>query len=89
MTTIARIGPCRVCFCSQDRREPPHVHAERDAHTAKFWLEPVELASNIGFRPRELGDIRRLVLDHADEFLEAWRENFPAQARRAGRRPAR
>ena len=49
MPTIARIGPYRIYFYSQDRREPPHVHIDRDAHTAKFWLAPVELAYNIGF----------------------------------------
>ncbi len=78
MPTIARIGPYRVYFYSQDRREPPHVHVDRDAYTAKFWLTPVALAYNIGFRPKELRDIRRLVLERATEFLEAWNENFPA-----------
>ena len=78
MPTIARIGPYRIYFYSQDRREPPHVHVDRDAHTAKCWLAPVELAYNIGFRPKELRDIRRLVLERATEFLEAWHDNFPA-----------
>ncbi|MCK6486466.1 MAG: DUF4160 domain-containing protein [Phycisphaerae bacterium] len=54
MPTIARIGPYRIYFYSHDRREPPHVHVDRDAYTAKFWLTPVELAwCNIGFRPKE------------------------------------
>ena len=78
MPTIARIGPYRIYLYSQDRREPPHVHIDRDAHTAKFWLAPAELAYNIGFRPKELRDIRRLVLERATEFLEAWHDNFPA-----------
>jgi len=78
MPTIARIGPYRIYFYSQDRREPPHVHVDRDAHTAKFWLVPVELDYNIGFRPKELRDVRRLVLEQASEFLEDWYENFPA-----------
>ena len=78
MPTIERIGPYRIYFYSQDRREPPHVHVDRDAHTTKFWLTPVELAYNIGFRPKELRDVRRLVLEGATEFLEAWHDNFPA-----------
>ena len=77
MPTIARIGPYRIYFYSHDRREPPHVHVDRDALTAKFWLTPVALAYNIGFRPRELRDIRRLVIEHVAEFVEAWRANFP------------
>jgi hypothetical protein len=53
---------------------------DRDAYTAKFWLAPVELAYNIGFRPKELRDIRRMVMEHAPEFLEAWHDNFPPEA---------
>ena len=77
MPTIARIGPYRIYFYSQDRREPPHVHIDRDAHTAKLWLGPVELAHNIGFRAKELRDVRRVVIEHTTEFLEAWHDNFP------------
>ncbi|MFO0840392.1 MAG: DUF4160 domain-containing protein [Phycisphaerae bacterium] len=54
MPTIARIGPYRIYFYSQDRREPPHVHMDRDARMAKSWLTPVALAYNIGYRPKEL-----------------------------------
>lgn len=78
MPTIARIGPYRVYFYSHDRVEPAHVHVDRDTCTAKFWLSPVESAYNLGFRPKELRDIRRLVIEHATEFLEAWNANFPA-----------
>jgi hypothetical protein len=78
MPTIARIGPYRVYFYSHDRGEPAHVHVDRDAWTAKFWLMPVALAYNIGFRPKELRDIRRLVMEHVSEFLEVWNDHFPA-----------
>ncbi len=53
----------------------------RDAYTAKFWLAPVELAYNTGFRPKELRDIRRMVMEDAAEFLEAWHDNFPPRSR--------
>lgn len=78
MPTIARIGPCRIYFYSHDMSEPPHVHVDRDEHTAKFWLTPVALARNIGFRARELRQIHRMILERADEFLEAWNEFFGA-----------
>jgi hypothetical protein len=80
MPTIARIGPCRIYFYSHDRGEPAHVHVDRDACTAKSWLTPVAPAYTIGFRPKELRDISSLVSEHASEFLEAWNDNFPAQA---------
>ena len=76
MPTIARIGPYRVYFYSHDMQEPPHVHVDRDENTAKFWLTPVALARNIGFRPKELRDIQRIVVEHAAEFTEAWHDYF-------------
>jgi hypothetical protein len=51
---------------------------DRDDSTAKFWLAPVTLAYNIGFRAKELRDIRRLVSEHAAEFLEVWNDKFGA-----------
>ncbi|MBX3094826.1 MAG: DUF4160 domain-containing protein [Cryobacterium sp.] len=47
--TVARIGALRF-FYSLENREPPHVHVERGNCTAKFWLSPVRLSSNKGFR---------------------------------------
>jgi len=76
MPTIARIGPYRIYFYSHDRAEPPHVHVDRDDSTAKFWLTPVALAYNIGFRANELRDIQRMVTEHAAEWLEMWNDNF-------------
>lgn len=78
MPTIARIGAYRIYFYSHDRREPSHVHVDRDDLTAKFWLAPVALAYNIGFRAKELRDIGRLVGEHAAEYLEAWHDEFGA-----------
>lgn len=76
MPTIARTGPYRVYFYSHDMREPPHVHVDRDDETAKFWLAPVALAYNIGFRARELRDIQRIVSERSAELLEAWNDYF-------------
>ncbi len=76
MPTIARIGPYRLYFYSHDMHEPPHVHVDRDDETAKFWLTPVALAYNIGFRARELRDIQRTVSERSAEFLEAWNDYF-------------
>ncbi len=76
MPTIARIGPYRAYFYSHDMHEPPHVHVDRDDATAKFWLTPVALAYNIGFRARELRDIQRIVSEHSAAFLEAWHDYF-------------
>jgi hypothetical protein len=55
MPTILRSGPYRLFFYAGDGSEPPHVHMERDERVAKFWLIPVRLQNDAGFRPGELG----------------------------------
>ena len=76
MPTIPGIeGPYRLFFYSFDCREPMHVHVERDDSTCKFWLEPVALARNYGFAPRELNRIRKLIQAHHSEMHDAWRQH--------------
>ncbi len=74
--TIRRIGPYRLYFYSSNGVEPPHVHVERDANTAKFWLEPVRVASSSGFRPVELRRLRAMIEQLKEELLEGWHEHF-------------
>ena len=69
------LGPYRLFFTSFDCNEPPHVHVERDASTAKFWLEPIEFARSHGFSARELNVIRRTIATHRAVILEAWHEH--------------
>jgi hypothetical protein len=56
--------------------QPAHVHVDRGEATAKFWIENVALARNIGFSAKELGDIQRLVRQHRIELSEAWHGFF-------------
>jgi len=76
MPTVLRIGPYRFYFYSHEGTEPPHIHVDREALSAKFWLQPVSLARNHGFRPHELGNIEALVLEHRATLLEAWHGHF-------------
>jgi Domain of unknown function (DUF4160) len=73
---VASIGPYRFHFFANERGEPPHVHVERDDSEAKFWLDPVELAANEGFRAHELGRIRAIVIENRERFLEVWHGFF-------------
>ncbi len=52
------------------------MHLDKGGASAKVWLDPVMLATNIGFPPRELGAILRLVRAHQTTLLEAWHEFF-------------
>ena len=76
MPNILRTGPYRFYFYSHEPNEPPHVHVDRDALSAKFWLNPVSLARNLGFNARELRRLQSLVVERQAEFLEAWNGHF-------------
>ncbi len=78
MPTVLQDGPYTFLFFSSDAGEPPHIHVKRDRQIAKFWLTPVFLAKNRGFREHELNDILRLVVKHQSFLLEAWHDYFSA-----------
>ena len=65
-------GPYRLFFFSFDCNEPRHIHVERDDATCKFWLQPVQLASNHGFSARDLNRIRALVYEYLTLIQESW-----------------
>ncbi len=76
MPTVLRSGPYRLYFYSHEPNEPAHVHVDRDAMSAKFWLNPVGLARNLGFSARELRQLERLIEENQLELLEAWNGYF-------------
>jgi len=78
MPTVLRIGPYSFIFFSSDQPEPVHIHVKRDQQVAKFWLEPVALANNHGFKEHELSKIARLVAAHRLTLVEAWHDYFGA-----------
>lgn len=80
MPTVLQAGPYRFYFYSHDMHEPPHVHVDREKFSAKFWLDPVELARNLGYRPKELRKLQRLVNHHLDDLLEGWHGHFGAES---------
>lgn len=76
MPTVLQDGPYYFIFFSSDQGEPAHIHVKRDRSIAKFWLSPVSLAKNRGFKEHELRDIARRVIKHEPILLEAWHEYF-------------
>ena len=78
MPTVLQVGPYSFIFFSSDRGEPAHIHVKRDRQLAKFWLNPVSLAKNRGFKNHELNDISRLVEEHEQTLLVAWHDYFDA-----------
>ena len=76
---LLRVRGYRFFFYSLEYREPPHIHVAQAGRYAKFWLDPLTLASNRGFRSHELTVIRELVLENRDLFLEKWNAYFSGQ----------
>jgi hypothetical protein len=76
MPTVLRVGRYRFAFFSNEGQEPSHVHVKAESDQAKFWLDPIELAANFGFRAHELNEIERIIREHQTELIEAWNEHF-------------
>ena len=81
MPTILGIGPYKFYFYNHEPNEPPHIHVDRDNLSAKFWLQTVQLARNIGFGPRELNKLAALVQENQKELLEKWYGTFGTGSR--------
>ena len=72
MPTVLKIGAYRFYFYSHEPNEPAHIHIDKNSLSAKFWLEPVALAKNIGFRAKELRKLESLVTKNKKTLVEAW-----------------
>ncbi len=81
MPTVLRLEAYRFYFYSHEPNEPPHIHVDRDRQSAKFWLEPVALAKNIGFSAKELKRLQTIVVENQTLFLEVWNEYFGSSNR--------
>ena len=76
MPVVLRVGRFRFFFFSNEGEEPPHIHVASGGDEAKFWLDPIQLAANYGFRGRDITEIGRLIQTHQAELLEAWNDYF-------------
>ena len=74
-----RIGGFLCYFVSYDCGEPPHIHlargGDRQAPSAKFWLNPLRLEINRGLNASELRRAQVIVIENLDLFLEMWNEH--------------
>ena len=76
MPTVLKVGPYRFFFYAGDRHEPSHVHIERDAKIAKFWLDPVRLQRSGGFNRVDIKQMYSIVVEYQEQLREAWNEYF-------------
>jgi hypothetical protein len=76
MPTVLRIKGYRFFFYTNEHL-PIHIHIEKDNKTAKFNLEPiVELVYSRKFKASELSEIRKLVAENVEFFINKWNEYF-------------
>ena len=74
MPTVLRIRGFKVFFFSEEGNEPVHVHVRKGDGVAKFWLDPVKLEYNDGFKKQELRAIIAILEEHETELIQAWNE---------------
>ncbi len=67
-----------LCFLAPIRMSHRTSNVKRDKALAKYWLNPVSLAKNRGFKDPALKKIAKLVEQHQQHLLEAWHEFFDA-----------
>lgn len=76
MPTILRVNGYQFYFYAQDGNEPSHVHVAKAGSDAKFWLSPVKISVNHGFRPHDLREISEIIEENQTFMMEKWNEFF-------------
>lgn len=76
MPQVLQVRGYHFFFFSNEGQEPPHIHIKAGNNQAKFWLDPITLVANYGFRAHDLNDIERIIRQHKQMFLETWYEYF-------------
>ena len=72
MPVILRNRGYAVFFYMYDLSEPIHVHVRSDRKEAKYWLDPLALAWNKGFREHELNQIEQVIHRNRDRIVLFW-----------------
>ena len=67
----------RFFFYSAEGDEPCHVHVKKGEGDGKIWLEP-ELKEEylVDFKSQEKTQIRKIVRERRDYFIQRWYEYF-------------
>jgi hypothetical protein len=76
MPTVLRIGGYRFFFFSNEAGEPSHIHIQEGKKLAKFWLDPVVIASSSNFKAFELNQLEKLVIENKELLQRSWNGYF-------------
>jgi hypothetical protein len=74
--TVFRYKSYRFFFFSREE-DRVHIHVSCPDGEAKFWLEPIiSLNQHYGLSPRVLKEIQKVIEEHKDEIVRAWKKHF-------------
>lgn len=76
MPTILQLSGWRFFFHANEGNEPVHIHCRKGDADAKYWLnaETYEIteAYSDGMSPPDKRNVRKIIFDHFDYFLDEW-----------------
>lgn len=76
MPTILYLRGWRFFFYSNEGNEPIHIHARKGGSECKYWLKvelyDIQEAYSYKLSPRDTREVRKIILQHFDEIIEAW-----------------
>ena len=77
MPTIFEYDGYKFRFYSNESDEPPHIHIAKGGGNAKYWLSPeIAEAYSYGFTVRERREIKKVVIENRQKFINFWDEYF-------------
>jgi hypothetical protein len=76
MPTILFIRGWRLFFYSNERHEPPHIHARKGDAECKYWLYPevydIGEAYAHNLNPAARRGIRKIIFDHYEYIFSEY-----------------
>jgi len=76
MPTILYIRGWRLFFYTNERNEPPHIHARKGDVECKYWLHPdvfdIEEDYAYNLSPADRRAIRKIIFDNFDYIMSEY-----------------
>lgn len=83
MPTVLYLRGWRLHFYSNEGNEPVHIHAQKGDRDCKYWLDvdtyDIREAYTYNMSARDTREVRKIILQHFDDIIEAWETAFGAQ----------
>ncbi|MGQ9869772.1 DUF4160 domain-containing protein [Leptodesmis sp.] len=84
MPTVLYLRGWRLHFYSNEGNEPIHIHAQKGDSDCKYWLDvdAYEIREAYAYNRSawDTREVRKIILQHFDEIVEAREKAFEEQA---------